>query len=194
MNGYCFIPLKACPTGWAFLCPNVKIHSIHCNTAKLEYIWGMENNNVHTNKAAERALQFTSWTPEQLDVINRIAADGHIEMTTAEMNAFDNAGRTGDGKYSVTLQCRRRRNTRTAKRDIYLMPLDESEAKPPVIIMTSEARRIIKAFESMETEDVEFNVDNENRADVHEMIADHAPETIYSYASNEAFTTFKLIK
>lgn len=161
----------------------------------LPYIWGMENtiNTDQTKATAQGALKFTSWTAEQRAVIERIAADGYIDMTAAEMTAFDGIERTGDATYRVVLRNRIKANYRIAKKDYYLLPWEEAAEQPPRIVTFTIARRVVEGFVEA-GERTTFNVKNDDRADVHELIADVAPECIYSYASCGNYTTFQLIK
>jgi len=82
----------------------------------------MKINTDQTKATAQGALKFKSWTADQRTVIERIAADGYIDMTTAEMTAFDGIERTGDETYRVVLRNRIQLAQRSRKKDTYLLP------------------------------------------------------------------------
>ena len=150
-------------------------------------------NTDQTKATAKRALKFTSWKPAQLAVIERIAADGFIEMTAAEMTAFDGIERAGDATYRVVLQNRVKAGTKPVKKNFYLLPWEEASKQPVQLVTFAMVRRVVAGF-MVAGERTTFSVDNDDRADVHELIADVAPECIYSYAANGNYTTFQLIK
>lgn len=150
----------------------------------------MELNTTHYAGIAQKALKF-QWTPFQLDVIGKIAEQGYVELDADQMNDFDGGDRTGEKTYRCVLNKRAVRSD-IAKRHLQLVAWDEVE--PPVNALSlAEVRAIVRAFVALH-KSVEFIVDNDDRADVHEMIAEFAPEAIYSFFSDAEFTTFKLIK